>query len=378
MIYIDNNATTRPAEEVVKAVTHTLQNVWGNPSSQHSLGQAAARAVSLARRRLARLLSVAEDNIVFTSGATEGNEAVQRHYREARYRLIISHTEHPSLSGVYRHYAGEDLHFIPVDRNGRWDIAALDRILVDFPALIAVAWASGETGTLQDLSAICNCAEHHGAPVLVDASQVVGRKPVNLKSCKVSYLTLSGHKFHAPKGVGALIIMNADAELPVIQVGGKQEKGLRGGTENVAGIVGLGVACDLRLRNLGIEVERLRQLRNNFETSLGELLSGISVNSAQVDRLPNTSNITFSGVDGTALVARLESRNILCSQTSACTSGSPEPSPTLLAMGLSQEQAFSSVRFAFAVDNSSRDIERAIEAIADEVTCLRALMGGLA
>ena len=177
MIYLDNNATTRPLPEVVAAVSDVLTDLWGNPSSQHGPGQEAAWAVQVARTRLSRLVGAPSEWIAFTSGATESNEGVLRHYRSAGYALICSEAEHPSLTGSYRREAPDRIHFVPIDRSGRWNIERLNELLANSPALIAVAWANGETGVLQDVEAICACAARTGAPVLLDASQAVGRLP---------------------------------------------------------------------------------------------------------------------------------------------------------------------------------------------------------
>ena len=378
MIYLDNNATTRPAPEVAAAVSEALCTAWGNPSSQHGPGQAAARAIEVARGRLARLVGAPSDGIVFTSGATEANEGVLRHYLSAGHVLIVSETEHPALTGAYRRSAPDRIRTVPVDRAGRWDVERLDELLLAAsPALVAVAWSNGETGVLQDIAEIRACAAPHGAAVLVDASQAVGRIPIDLVSLGVPYLTLSGHKFHGPKGVGALIQMDAEADSIVLQVGGEQEGGRRGGTENVPGIVGLGVACDLRCRALCAAIAHLAGLRDRFEELLTEQLPDVQVNGARASRVPNTSNVTFRGADGMALVARLETLGIICSQVSACSSGSPEPSPTLTAMGLTPQEAFASVRFAFAVDNTEPEVEIVVQAIVEEVTKLREMMGEL-
>ncbi len=377
MIYLDNNATTRPLPEVVAAVSDALTDLWGNPSSQHGLGQEAARAVHVARTRVSRLVGAPSERIAFTSGATEANEGVLRHYRSAGYALISSAAEHPSLTGSYRLEAPDRIHFVPLDQSGRWNIERLDELLAVSPALVAVAWANGETGVLQDIEAICACAARTGAPVLLDASQAVGRFPVDFSSLDIAYLTLSGHKFHAPKGVGALIQSDATPDSIVLQLGGEQEAGLRGGTENVPGIVGLGTASDFRSESLTAAVTHLRSLRDRFEAMMTEQIPDAWINGADAPRVPNTANVTFPGVDGMALVARLENRGIICSQVSACSSASPEPSPTLTAMGLARSEAFASIRFAFAVDNDEREVEAAVQALVEEAADLRETMGGL-
>ena len=377
MIYLDNNATTRPLPEVVAAVSDVLTDLWGNPSSQHGPGQEAAAAVQVARTRLSRLVGAPSERIAFTSGATESNEGVLRHYRSAGYALISSEAEHPSLTGSYRLAAPDRIHFVPIDRSGCWNIERLNELLASSPALVAVAWANGETGVLQDIEAICACAARTGAPVLLDASQAVGRLPVDFGTLGIAYLTLSGHKFHAPKGVGALIQSHAVPHPIVLQLGGEQEAGLRGGTENVPGIVGLGTASDLRFQSLTAAITHLRSLRDRFEAMVTERIPDAWINGADAPRVPNTANVTFPGVDGMALVARLETRGIICSQISACSSASPEPSPTLTAMGLTRSEAFASTRFAFAVDNHEREVETAVQALVEEVADLRETMGGL-
>ena len=375
MIYLDNNATTRLVPEVVAAVSHALRDAWGNPSSQHGPGQVAARSIADARDALSRLVAAPASAISFTSGATEANEGVLRHFLSTGHALISSEAEHPSLTGSFRFLAPERIRFVPIDRTGRWNLDALDQLLAISPALVAVAWANGETGVLQDIEAIRDCAARHGAPVLVDASQAIGRIPIDFGSLDVAYLTLSGHKFHAPKGVGALI--QSDAEPIVLQVGGEQEAGRRGGTENVPGIAGLGAACDLRCRSLSASIAHLRSLRDRFEQGVTEQIPDAWINGEDAPRVPNTANVTFQGVDGMALVARLENRGIICSQVSACSSASPEPSPTLTAMGLTRSEAFASIRFAFAVDNHEREVEIAVPALVGEVADLRETIGGL-
>jgi cysteine desulfurase len=245
---------------------------------------------------------------------------------------------------------------------------------IDGPKLIALAWANSETGVLQDLTAIKIMAAQYDATCLVDASQVVGRLP--FKADSTAYLTFSGHKLHGPKGIGVLV-QPKDLSPIEVAVGGGQERGWRGGTLNVPGIVGLGVACELRHRNLSSAIEWMSRLRDRFESVVMNAIPNVRVNGADAQRVPNTTNITVSGVDGMALVARLEDRDILCSQVSACSSGQPEPSQTLLAMGRSRDEAYSSLRIALAVDTREEDVEIAAEALVDEALSLREMMGGL-
>lgn len=376
MIYLDNNATTRPAREVVAAMVEALETGWANPSSVHGPGQAAARAVAAARTQVAGLLGVRPERVVFTSGATEANEAVLRHHAGLGGALVTSAAEHPAVAGFYQRHLPERVHLVPLDAEGRWRLEALEAVLGSLggPMLVALAWANGETGVLQDLTAIEALAERIGAALLVDASQAVGR--VTARAPDAGWVTLSGHKLHGPKGVGVLVQPEGATQV-VVAVGGGQEDGQRGGTPNVPGIVGLGVACDLRRRDLGRAIAHMARLRDRFEAQITAAVPEVRINGAGAPRVPNTSNLTFPGVDGMALVARLEARGILCSQVSACSSGRPEPSRTLLAMGRSPEEAFASLRFAVSVDTTEADVEAAAQAVVDEARFLREVMGGL-
>ena len=375
MIYLDNNATTRPFPEVVGEVACCLESGWANPSSQHGIGQEVSHLVELARERLAALVGVTPNRIVFTSGATEGNEAILRHYLQHKFLLVTSEAEHPAVNGLYRHQAPDLIRMVKVDADGLWNLDDLKYHLLRRPALVTLSWANGETGVLQNALEVCRQARARGMPVLVDASQVVGRVRMQAGNLGATYLTLSGHKLHGPKGVGALIGLG-EGDV-VIQFGGGQERGRRGGTENVPGIVGLGVASQLLSENLDGVIADLANLRDRFETVVLEQLSDLRINGAGARRIPNTSNISFRGVDGMALVARLEDRGIICSQVSACSSGSPEPSRILTAMGRSVEEAFSSVRFAFAKNNTLSEAETAAKALVEEVTYLRETMGAM-
>ncbi|QUS37109.1 cysteine desulfurase family protein [Falsirhodobacter algicola] len=377
MVYLDNNATTRPAPEVVAAVMRALETDWANPSSVHGFGQTVARTVATSREQVAGFLGVRAERVVFTSGATEANEAVLRHHSKLGAALVTSTAEHPAVAGLYFQHKPQLVRLVQLDEAGRWRLDALETALnsINGPKLIALAWANGETGVLQDLAAIKAVAERYGAVCLVDGSQAVGR--VALKADDAAYLTLSGHKLHGPKGIGVLV--QPEGLPPVeIAVGGGQERGWRGGTLNVPGIVGLGIACEFRHRNLSGAIAQMAQLRDQFEAQVSAALPEVRINGADAPRVPNTSNLTIPGVDGMALVARLETRGILCSQVSACSSGQPEPSRTLLAMGRSHEEAFASLRVAVSVDTMEADVEIAAQIMAEETLFLREVMGGLA
>ena len=363
MIYIDNNATTRPLPEVVAGIVDALERDWGNPSSGHLMGDAARRLVEKARRHVAELLGAYEDSVVFTSGATEANEAVLRHHLARGRLLVTSGAEHPSVDGLYEKLAPELIRHVEVDGDGLWDMDGLDSALAEGPALVAVGWASGETGVIQDARRIGEIAAAHGAPVLLDASQAVGRMRFAARNLPVTHLSFSGHKLHAPKGIGVLANLGETDGDFLLQAGGGQESGLRGGTENVIGIVGLGVACELRGRGLNEAIDRLGSDRDAFESRVLAALPQVRINGAGAKRVPNTTNMTFPDVDGMALVAQLEEAGVLCSQVSACSSARPEPSAALMAMGLDEEAAFSSARFSFAVDNRRGEAEAAADAV---------------
>lgn len=376
LIYLDNNATTRPAPEVIAAVLQSLATNWANPSSIHGMGQEVARGVEAARDQVAALLGVRIEQIVFTAGATEANEAVLRFHAAQGAILVTSAAEHAAVAGMYLRHMPERVRSVKLNENGQWSLDCLQEILSNTKGkkLIALAWANGETGVLQDLLEIATLAERHGAACLIDATQAVGR--VTVKAPDTVYLTLSGHKLHGPKGIGVLV--QPKARPPVeVAIGGGQEGGRRGGTLNVPGIVGLGIACEHRYRSLTVAIARMALLRDLFEEQIAAEIPDLRINGFHAPRVPNTSNLTFPGVDGMALVARLEARSIVCSQVSACSSGLPEPSKTLLAMGRSREEAFASIRFAVSVETTEAEIESAARAVIEEVQFLQVIMGGL-
>lgn len=375
-VYLDNNATTRPKKEVIAAMVVAMERAWANPSSVHGSGQAVALAVAAARAQVAELLEVRAEYVVFTSGATEANEAVLRHHAGLGAVLVTSAAEHPAVVGFYQRYLPERLFVVPLNEDGLWRLDALEALLASGsePKLVALAWANGETGVLQDLAAIEAVTMRFRAALLVDASQAVGR--VMARAPHAAWVTLSGHKLHGPKGVGVLVRPES-AQPVVVATGGGQEDWQRGGTPNVPGILGFGVACDLRRRYLRWAIDRMSWLRDRFEAQVRAALPEVRINGGGAPRVPNTSNLTFPGVDGMALVARLESLGILCSQVSACSSGQPEPSRSLLAMGRSPEDAFASLRFAVSIDTTEADVDAAAQAVVDEARFLRDVMGGL-
>ena len=379
-IYLDNNATTRPLQCVVQAMLACLTSDYGNPSSLHTRGRQARRAVETARQDVAALLDSEAGDIIFTSGATEANNTILRGAISKRQTMICTETEHPSIHKlIWRNRTGMVL---PVDSNGIIDLNVLADTLEHHsrttPAhekiLIALHWANGETGVLQPVAEICRLAEQHGAITLFDAAQAIGRMPTAEFDQPYDFLTFSAHKLHGPQGIGVLHAKSETGIIPMMS-GGEQEYGVRSGTENTPGIIGLGTACSKRHDHLDTNLAHLAILRDLLERTLGKHIPDMIINGQAVSRVPNTTNITFPGIDAIALVARLEAAGILCSQTSACSSARPEPSTTLLAMGISEENAFSSLRFSVSILNTRIEIQQAAEIIAQEVETLRNITG---
>tara|TARA_R100000935_G_scaffold31251_1_gene51794 strand:+ start:17561 stop:18691 length:1131 start_codon:yes stop_codon:yes gene_type:complete len=374
MIFLDNNATTCPSSSAANAVQEGLKVHWGNPSSIHSKGRAAALALGSARQRVADLLGASPEQLVFTSGATEANSSILRDFLKAGRILITSHAEHSAVNALYRDCAPERMRFVPVDEHGRWNLSALEGQLSGGNSAVALSWANGETGVLQDIEKIGAMAQSHGAAVLLDASQVMGRIPILASGLAADFLTVSAHKMHGPKGVGAMVLLSTPAHALTLQYGGGQEGGHRGGTENVPGIMGFGAACAERSSNFKAHTSQLAAARDHFEARLRASVRDVRINGVNAPRVPNTSNICFRGVDGMALVARLEDAGVICSQVSACASGRPSPSPTLLAMGMSEADAYASLRFAFSINNTCAEVETAVTKIKEATSFLREFM----
>jgi cysteine desulfurase len=371
--YFDNNASTPPLPEVVEAVCVAMGDGYGNPSSIHHRGLHAQRRLAFARGEVAATLGARTDQIRFTSGGTEGNNIV---LKSGRFRRIITTAiEHPSVLRPAERAAaqGVELVVLPVDADGLVDLDSLHRAIRERPEdLASIQWANSETGVLQPIADVATLCREHGVAVHVDAAQAVGRVPVGLGELPIDFLTFSGHKLHGPPGTGVLFVR--EAGLPPLLDGGGQEAGLRSGTENVPGIVGLAAALERRAAGLDRAIAHMRHLRDRFEALMLEAVPGVAINGATAPRVVNTSNLRFSGIDGQALVARLDQSGVLCSQTSACSSHRPEPSHVLTAMGLSEQEAFASVRFSFSVLNVEPEVEQAVSSIREVVGRLRAFM----
>lgn len=374
-MYLDHNATTRPLPEVVAVVARTMAETWANPSSAHWLGGEARAVLERARDGVCELVGGAvPEGVVFTSGGTEANNIVLLGGDPApSWRcLVTSKVEHASVLRPAEALArrGAKLVVLDVSADGLLDPEALRRAAAAAPPgplLVSLQWANSETGVVQSVADLVAAAREARPDALIhcDAAQAIGRVPVDLAAVGADAVSFSGHKLHGPHGTGALVLADPDdgRVVPLVR-GGGQERGLRSGTHNLPGAAGLGLAASMRARSFGDATGRMCAARDAFEEELAERATGVVVNGAAAPRLPNTSNVRFLGRDGMELVARLDALGVACSQGSACSSGKPEASHVLRAMGLSEADAFSSVRFSFSALNTAEEARRAARAVA--------------
>jgi cysteine desulfurase len=360
-IYFDNNATTRPLPEVVAAMSPFLTEFYGNPSSIHRFGSQVAEKIGEARTRVASLIGAADPiEVVFTSCGTEGDNAAIRGMLEVRpdkRHIVTTEVEHPAVLGLCQHLEkrGYRLSWLGVNQDGMLDLEELRHSLTDDTALVSVMYANNETGVLFPIHKIGEIVKAKGIPFHVDAVQAAGKIPLKVKDSPVDLLTISGHKFHAPKGIGALYVRRGVAFPPFI-IGGHQEKNRRAGTENVAGIVGMGEAAGLMQQNLMQESEGIRKLRDQLEEGLVQSCPDCRVNGRGSDRLPNTSNVSFRYLEGESILVLLDQLGICASTGSACTAGSAEPSHVLRAMGVAPDWLQGAVRFSLSRFNTAEEV----------------------
>ena len=394
--YLDNNATTQPDPRVVVAVVEAMEQHWANPSSIHRLGQAVRQRVELARQSVARLLHCKERELVFTSGGTEANNLALRGVLLARAPaadqaplLITTKIEHAAIRQPAEALAKTNVRVVhlPLATDGSVTpsdlAAALTEHATPAPTLVSIQWANNETGLIQPVAEIARVIAEFRTqtrrPVIfhIDATQAVGKIPVDVTALPIDLLTLAAHKFHGPKGVGALFIRTG-VRLTPQQLGGPQERDRRGGTENTPGILGMGVAADLAIEFLADSkrIEHLRAQRDRFERAMRDAIPDAVVNSlGEVDRrLWNTSNIGFPRLEAEAILLGLSEQNLCASAGAACSSGSLEPSPVLLAMGIPEAIAHGSIRFSLSRWTSDAEIDRAIELVPSVVKRLARAM----
>jgi cysteine desulfurase len=366
-IYLDNNATTQLDPAVIEEMLPFLTKHYGNPSSGYGFAATARKAIDLARERLAALLGGEPTEIIFTSGGTESNNAVINSALqfEARGRHVVtSAVEHSAVLRPCQDLAkrGCDVTFLRVDEHGNLDLGDLEAAIRPETALISIMWANNETGVVFSVEKIAEICLKKGVLFHTDAVQATGKIPMRLRDTPINFLSLSAHKFHGPKGVGALYVNRRTPFNPLI-AGGGQENGRRGGTENVASIVGLGKAAELALKYLAEGKYNIRAMRDRFEKSVLEAVSGASVNGAGADRIPNTSSISFDSIESSTALLLLDRHGICCSAGSACRTGSEEASHVLRAMNPSGDGARRSLRFSFGRFNTDSQIDRAIEVV---------------
>ena len=376
-IYLDNNATTRLDPMVLEAMMPFMTENYGNPSSIHGFGEPVRKGIERAREQVAGLLGAAHDSeIIFTSCATEANSTAILSAVEAvpvRKVIITSVVEHPAILEVCEHLErrGYTIHRLPVDTQGRLDLAHYQSLLSDNVALVSVMWANNETGTVFPVQTMATMAKEKGILFHTDGVQAVGKFPINLASSDIDMLSFSGHKIHAPKGVGALYVKRGTRFRPLLR-GGHQERGRRAGTENAAGIVGLGMACELAEVHMPM-MSHLAELRDELQAGLLEKVP-CSIVTGDVDsRTPNTLNIAFEFIEGEAILLMLNQLGIAASSGSACTSGSLEPSHVMRAMSIPYTAAHGSVRFSLSRYTRQKEIDYVLEKLPPVIESLRSL-----
>lgn len=368
MIYLDHNATTPLDPAVAERMFAVLRDEFGNPSSVHTPGQRARGLLDDARERIATHLACSPKELVFTSGGTEANNLALRGVFQARKllwnRIVVSAVEHPSVLQTARalEAEGAEVLHLPVDETGLVQMDALDRTLENGAALVSVMWVNNETGVVQPVEAIAERCSAAGVPLHVDAVQAVGRLPIALDRLPIALLSMSAHKFHGPKGVGALFVRTG-TPIGATTTGGHQERGLRPGTENVAGIIGLAEALDLAERRRSEDAPRVAALRKRLEDGLRTALPEAVIVGNDSERVPNTTCACFPGYESEALLMGLDLAGITASAGSACSSGSIEPSHVLLAQGIEPRLARGAVRFSLGRDNTETEIDTVISRV---------------
>ena len=377
LIYLDNNATTAIAPEVFEEMEPFLKQLYGNPSSIYRFGGQIEKHVKKAREQLASLLGADADEVIFTSCGTESDNAAMLSALNtcpSRRKLVISKVEHPAILNLGKclRDKGYVVSEVPVNKQGQIDMDALkDAVDID-TALVSIMWANNETGNIFPVEEIAQIAKAKGALFHTDAVQAVGKIPINMNNNNIDMLSLSGHKFHAPKGVGALLVRKGVRFRPFL-IGGHQEFGMRAGTENVAGIVALGKAAELAKEYMKEENTRVRDLRDYLENKILEALPKVSVNGDIAHRVPNTSNLAFESIEGESILLLLDRLGVAASSGSACTTGSLEPSHVLRAMGVPYTSVHGSVRFSLSRYNTMEEMNYVVAAIVPIVKRLRAI-----
>ncbi|HOW53296.1 MAG TPA: cysteine desulfurase NifS [Syntrophorhabdaceae bacterium] len=376
-VYLDNNATTMVAREVLDEMLPYFHDYYGNPSSMHSFGGQVARKLAEARQKIASLLGADPEEIIFTSCGTESdNAAIMSALANSpgKNHIITSRVEHPAVKVLCEHLAqkGYRVTMLSVDAEGMLDMNEYEASLTPDTAVVSIMWANNETGVIFPVEDAARLARERGIPFHTDAVQAAGKIPINMKGNSIDMLSISGHKLHAPKGIGVLYVRKGTRFSPFL-IGGHQEKGRRGGTENVPAIIALGKACELAGANMEKENTHVRALRDRLESELLKAVPQSKVNGNRRQRLPNTTNISFEFIEGESILLLMDQFGICASSGSACTSGSLQPSHVLRAMGVPYTMAHGSIRFSLSVYNTAEDIDLVINELPPIIEKLRVL-----
>ena len=377
LVYVDNNATTKVDSEVLEEMLPYFSEMYGNPSSMHSFGGEVGRKIREARERVAALINASPEEIVFTSCGTESdNTAIMAAVTATPFKkhVITTRVEHPAVKNMAEYLGknGYRVTFVPVDGKGRLDLDHLYQSLSDDTAIVSIMWANNETGVIFPVQEISGVLHERGIPFHTDAVQAAGKVPVDVREIKADMLSLSGHKIHAPKGVGILYVRKGTMFSPYM-IGGHQESGKRGGTENTASIIGIGKACELAGKHIEEESTVVAKLRDRLESEILKSVPNTIVNGDRENRLPGTTNISFEYIEGESILLMLNELGICASSGSACTSGSLEPSHVLRSMGVPYTAAHGSIRFSLSRYNTDAEIDFIIEKIPPIISRLRDL-----
>ncbi|MDA3941273.1 MAG: cysteine desulfurase family protein [Spirochaetia bacterium] len=375
-IYLDNNATTPLLPEVVDAMSTVMVLPYGNPSSPHSIGEGTRDIIETARGQVSNLINGNPDNLIFTSGGSEANnQAILSGLGVSGLRRIVtSSVEHSSIKKLCENLEGKGIsvEFLPVDSSGLINLNYLEEKLKLHKAFVSIQWVNNETGVIQPISEIAAICKKYHCLFHTDAAQALGKLEIDISSLDPDYLTITAHKINGPQGVGALYAKDIE-KLTAIVVSGTEEFGKRGGTENLLGIVGFGKACEIRKRDYNECIDKMGKYRDAFEGFILTALPELKTNGSRTQRVCNTTNIQFPGVDGRAMMSQLDNNDVICSQTSACVSQIPEPSFVLMAMGLDAEDAFSSLRFSFSSLNTIDEAKDAAEKVIEVYNKVKSL-----
>ncbi|PKN60358.1 MAG: cysteine desulfurase NifS [Deltaproteobacteria bacterium HGW-Deltaproteobacteria-11] len=376
-VYLDNNATTQVAAEVMEVMLPYFSDFYGNPSSMHSFGGQVGRQLREAREQTAALIGAEPDEIIFTSCGTESDNAAilsSLAINPDRRHIVTSRVEHPAVKSLGTDLVrqGYRVTELPVDKDGLLDVNQYEKSLTPDTAIVSLMWANNETGVLFPVEKAAELARERGILFHTDAVQAVGKIPISMQANAIHMLSLSGHKLHAPKGIGVLYVRRGTKFTPFL-IGGHQEKGRRGGTENTPAIIGLGKACTMAAQHMERENTTVKQLRDKLERELLTRIPRSRINGNVANRLPNTTNISFEFVEGEGILLLMDEHGICASSGSACTSGSLQPSHVLRAMGVPFTMAHGSIRFSLSIYNTEAEIDFVIEKLPPIIDRLRSM-----